>query len=552
MAVQELVSRVWFQKNGFGDTWLAARDKLLLMYGEALSSNCTKLLQIFQVIQDELLTEEIERQRASETNPIPIPLQHLLKYVEASGLGHDACVDRKALSESMAIRACMRDLYHYARVSGLHMLECIMDTALSAVKRGQLQEANTVLALFPLLQPLVAVMGWDLLSGKTKARKEMLQLLWMSKSQVLRLEEFSLYGKQSDEISCVEHLCNVLCYRLDLATFAASFNSGRTWDSKKSFLLSGKEHRADDTDNEHSDPFVENFVLERLAVQTPLRVLFDVVPGIKFQDALELISMQPIASTATAWKRIQDIELMHMRYALESAVLALGAMDRSATDDEHENQYRAAVWFLKDLQNHFEAISNKPRKILMVGIIISLLHMDGVSVNSTHCESSSSYSELPFMSSAREEPDLISSCGGGNQFVVSFTGLLLDILRHNLSSVGPELEQMLNNGIVSAGKQALEWRVSNAMHFIEDWEWRLSILQCLLPLSERSWSWKEALAILRAAPSKLLNLCMQKAKYDIGEEAVHRFSLPAEDKATLELAEWVDGAFKRASVCLNF
>lgn len=42
--------------------------------------------------------------------------------------------------------------------------------------------------------------------------------------------------------------------------------------------------------------------------------------------------------------------------------------------------------------------------------------------------------------------------------------------------------------------------------------------------------------------------CMQRAKYDIGEEAVHRFSLPPEDKATLELAEWVDGAFKKASV----
>lgn len=42
---------------------------------------------------------------------------------------------------------------------------------------------------------------------------------------------------------------------------------------------------------------------------------------------------------------------------------------------------------------------------------------------------------------------------------------------------------------------------------------------------------------------------MQRAKYDIGEEAVNRFSLPPEDKATLELAEWVDSAFGRASVC---
>lgn len=41
---------------------------------------------------------------------------------------------------------------------------------------------------------------------------------------------------------------------------------------------------------------------------------------------------------------------------------------------------------------------------------------------------------------------------------------------------------------------------------------------------------------------------MQRAKYDIGEQAVHRFALSAEDKATLELAEWVDNAFKRTLV----
>lgn len=33
------------------------------------------------------------------------------------------------------------------------------------------------------------------------------------------------------------------------------------------------------------------------------KVLFDVVPGIKFQDAIKLISMQPIASNIAAWKR---------------------------------------------------------------------------------------------------------------------------------------------------------------------------------------------------------------------------------------------------------
>lgn len=38
-----------------------------------------------------------------------------------------------------------------------------------------------------------------------------------------------------------------------------------------------------------------------------LKVLFDVVPGIKFQDAIELISMQPIASTSAAWKRCKSL-----------------------------------------------------------------------------------------------------------------------------------------------------------------------------------------------------------------------------------------------------
>lgn len=57
-----------------------------------------------------------------------------------------------------------------------------------------------VLSLFPRLQPLVAAMGWDLLSGKTTARRKLLQLLWTSKSQVFRLEESSLYSNQSDEV----------------------------------------------------------------------------------------------------------------------------------------------------------------------------------------------------------------------------------------------------------------------------------------------------------------------------------------------------------------
>lgn len=71
-------------------------------------------------------------------------------------------------------------------------------------------------------------------------------------------------------MSCMEHLCDTLCYHLDLASFVACVNSGQSWNSKFSLVLSGREQVDEDA---YSDPFVENFVLERLSVQTPLRVI---------------------------------------------------------------------------------------------------------------------------------------------------------------------------------------------------------------------------------------------------------------------------------------
>lgn len=541
MVMQVLITKAWSQNAYYGETWTDARNKMMLMYVEALSSSCMQLVQMIQVIHDEVLSQEIEQHRISDPDMIPLPLK---KYLTTLALEIVTNLQRE--TASIAIRSCMRDLYHYARISGTHVLECTMHAALSAIRREQLQEASDILSLFPLLRPLVAVLGWDLLSGKTAARKKLMQLLWTSKSQVLRLEEFPHYGKQSDVISSVEYLCDLLCFHLDLSFFVACVNSGQSWNLKNSLLFSQKEQVVVEHEPEVLDPFVENFILERLAVQSPMRVLFDVVPGIKFQDAIKLISMQPITSTSAAWKRMQDIELMHMRYALESAVFAIGAMERSVSN-EFDKQSHKAISYLKDMQNHMESISNAPRKIFMVSIVMSLLLMDEISADLTQSSSSQSCSIF------WEQLDHGTSCEGGNQMVVAFTELLLAILHHNLPAIAPEVEHMMNGGLApaglaTAGRQALEWRLSNAKHFIEDWEWRLSILQRFQPLSGHQWSWKEALVILRAAPSKLLNLCMQRAKYDIGEEAVHRFSLPPEDKAALELAEWLAGAFRRASV----
>lgn len=94
-----------------------------------------------QTIQDELLSEEIEIYRASDNNQKVAPLERLQNYVSEVKAETS---DDVTSSLKMAASCCMRDMYHYARVSGVHVLECVMNTALSAVKREQLQQASTV------------------------------------------------------------------------------------------------------------------------------------------------------------------------------------------------------------------------------------------------------------------------------------------------------------------------------------------------------------------------------------------------------------------------
>lgn len=54
---------------------------------------------------------------------------------------------------------------------------------------------------------------------------------------------------------------------------------------------------------------------------------------------------------------------MHMHYSLESAILALGAMERCTTH-EIESHHQQAFCYLKDVQSHLEAVNNIPRKVI--------------------------------------------------------------------------------------------------------------------------------------------------------------------------------------------
>lgn len=96
---------------------------------------------LMQVIQDELLSEDIEKYRALDKQ-IPLPLDCFEKYMEESA--PDMGTNAKSSQLRMTVGACMRGMYHYARVCRLHVLECVMDTTISLVKRQQLEEASNV------------------------------------------------------------------------------------------------------------------------------------------------------------------------------------------------------------------------------------------------------------------------------------------------------------------------------------------------------------------------------------------------------------------------
>lgn len=298
VVLSELVRKGWVKSSSYSGAWLESRDIIFQMFGTALQSTSPQLVHLIQLILDDILSEEIENHGASDANWAPLPFK---KFLDTLSLERDADSDDSVFLDA-AIISCKKDLYHYSRMSGKHVLEVVMETALSLVKREQLQEAINVVSLFPLLQPLVAILGWDILKGKTALRRKLMHLFWTSKSQSLRLQEYSNYRSQTDETSCEEYLCDLLCFHLDLACFVSSVNSGHSWNLRNSLLFSQKEQDADINNAEIQDPFVENLILERLAVQTPMKVLFDVVPGIKFKDAIELIGMQPLPSTTSAWK----------------------------------------------------------------------------------------------------------------------------------------------------------------------------------------------------------------------------------------------------------
>lgn len=142
-----------------------------------------------------------------------------------------------------------------------------------------------------------------------------------------------------------------------------------------------------------------------------------------------------------------------------------------------------------------------------MGIVVDLLHMDDASTQTLP-----SGLEMRFKSLLESGFHVAGTENARQVTTVDFVGRLLEILRECMFSSVNELEDQklecaFPRGFTNlSGQKAWEWKNSNLLHFIEDWEWRLAVLQRLAPSPHRQWQWKEALAVLRAAPSTLLNM----------------------------------------------
>jgi zinc finger FYVE domain-containing protein 26 len=150
-------------------------------------------------------------------------------------------------------------------------------------------------------------------------------------------------------------------------------------------------------------------------------------------------------------------------------------------------------------------------QVWMMGIIVSLLHMDGISI------------QLPTMN----DPFILEARDTNTEKREKFTAIafiqsILQILHQCMPSASLELDSRgsstSRSGLTRkassqsfsfpgrAAKKAWLKQLELLHQFVDDWNWRIGVLQRLSSSSQRPWQWREALVVLRAAPSTILNM----------------------------------------------
>jgi zinc finger FYVE domain-containing protein 26 len=155
-----------------------------------------------QSAQDHILREELQQSKISANELYPPVLERLHQQMQQLRVGKPSSSQESNLlteEASAAILMYLKEAFRYARVDGAHILELVVKTALSSIRSGQLQQAADVVAPYPRLQPLVAVMGWDLLRGQTKERRQLMELLWIRRRRQETVGQ-QLHADSADEV----------------------------------------------------------------------------------------------------------------------------------------------------------------------------------------------------------------------------------------------------------------------------------------------------------------------------------------------------------------
>lgn len=105
-----------------------------------------------QSAQDDMIREELERSRTSSPQELyPPPFERLHQRMQLLRGGSPSDAGSLPMTETSAIRACLKELYQYARVDGAHVLELVVKAALASVKDRQFQKVSDVSVHFIFL-----------------------------------------------------------------------------------------------------------------------------------------------------------------------------------------------------------------------------------------------------------------------------------------------------------------------------------------------------------------------------------------------------------------
>lgn len=159
-----------------------------------------------QSAQDQILREELQQSKISANELYPPALERLHQQMQQLRVGEPSSSsasyqESNLLTEeaSAAISMYLKEAFRNARVDGAHILESVVKSALSSIRSGKLQQAADVVAPYPRLQPLLAVMGWDLLRGQTKERRQLMELLWIRRRRQGTVGQ-QLHADSADEV----------------------------------------------------------------------------------------------------------------------------------------------------------------------------------------------------------------------------------------------------------------------------------------------------------------------------------------------------------------